>query len=187
MTLYEIILALPNGAALQPGKVHSLVYQEMGCGGERPRDFIFRAETHPRDHVTIRSASFPERYRPHQRPVLTGEQGSEYNFYLKAAPLFSIGDGKRRAPRLVDFDGTPNPDLLRWLWSHADNAGFEMVGHVEAIPMRRYIEEKAAGIVECAYIGRLKITNIALFHNTLSKGLGRRRAYGYGLLSISEG
>ena len=40
---------------------------------------------------------------------------------------------------------------------------------------------------ECAYVGRLKITNIALFHNTLSKGLGRRRAYGYGLLSISEG
>jgi CRISPR system Cascade subunit CasE len=133
---------------------------------------------------------------PEARPVREErsriQRGDHYQFRLLACPTMEQGGegpeafaerhaldpaAKRRHGRRVPV---PDRDLQSWLAHEGDRGGFELsnMTHLR-LPALREVH-----LVPYLYEGTLQVGDADLFRTTLLRGIGRSKAFGFGLLSI---
>lgn len=110
--------------------------------------------------------------------------GNVLQFRLKANP------SKRSKETGKTLALTQKEERLLWLERQALRSGFEVL-QVDTIPVPDIYGRKAKAsapikIISVLFQGVLRITDIALFRQTLQQGIGRGRAYGCGLLSVAK-
>lgn len=144
-----------------------------------PESYVLGAD---KDSIQVRSlAAAYDRIR----------NGQALRFRLRANPTVKIDtktreDGVRRNGRRVPVRGEENQ--RNWLVRKGEESGFELrhvvvqgSGSAELYRDR----EKNRVFQGVLYDGLLVVTDSGLFRETLQKGIGPAKAFGFGLLSIS--
>lgn len=172
------------------------------------RGFLFRVEPQPdigRVVILVQSASRPDWNYAFQnakhllaaRPEVKlsdscFRQGKRLRFRLTANPTRKIDtrsgpDGRRRNGKRVPV---PNDQLDEWLARRATSAGFSFDKDSLIIQSGYvYVNKKPAGnglrLRSARYDGILEVTDAAAFLETLARGIGPGKAFGFGLLSVA--
>lgn len=115
--------------------------------------------------------------------------GSVWRFKLVANPTFSAPkkEGEIRGKKKPCFT---EKHQLNWLLVQSEKNGFEIIGDsakvMKSIPVfvRKRGKKTQIQLQEVTYQGVLKVKDVELFKNALTKGIGREKAYGMGLLTI---
>lgn len=122
------------------------------------------------------------------RPFLSQlDDKTKAYFRVTLNPVVSIKDGSRDRGRVV-----PHVTLeqqMIFLLERAEKNGFLLEENDFSIVDRGYVtlrkpKQKAIQLVKATYEGRLTISDVDLFRQTLTQGIGRQKAYGFGLLTI---
>ncbi|WP_433379369.1 type I-E CRISPR-associated protein Cas6/Cse3/CasE [Streptosporangium sp. CA-115845] len=129
--------------------------------------------------------------------------GDRWAFRLTANPVHSIRRTDQEPTKRTAHVGPRHQ--LRWLLQRQENAGFKVVEkpaeqrllpegdeHELIIHDRRQLAFKKAGqrqsvtLVTATYDGRLEVTDPDALRRTLTRGLGKAKAYGCGLMTLAE-
>lgn len=128
--------------------------------------------------------------RPYEPLLERALTGSKWHFRLKANPVYHAApDGPKKRGKVLPH--TTYEMQERWLLDKATSYGFRVSpGEYLAVNNQRYRfkkrdEKKSVTLLSVTYEGQLTITDESLFRNTLTKGMGRGKAYGMGLLTIA--
>lgn len=129
-------------------------------------------------------------YEPLFQKLRTGQQ---WSFRLRANPTKSLFDPEKPNQRGKVVAVKPS-DQKNWLIKCAGNNGFSVQTNdfdvVESVWKRfykgKYKNKKEVILYTAVYEGILTITNPLLFSDALSKGIGRGKAYGCGMLTIAK-
>ena len=103
------------------------------------------------------------------------ENGKQYNFFLIGNPVVSrLG---KRVP-LKTFD-----ERKAWITKKANNSGFS----INSVSIYGFPVIIKGGVIcnGAKFIGTLKVTDAELFKQTVCKGIGHAKAFGFGMLWIS--
>lgn len=114
------------------------------------------------------------------------KNGQELSFRLTANPVrFVKQDGKR---------GKVYPHIteeyqLQYLEKRAEGLGFSLLENNYQIVERDFVLLKKKGgkkirLARVTYEGRLAISNIDIFREILVNGVGREKAYGFGMMTV---
>lgn len=114
------------------------------------------------------------------------EEGQELRFRLKANPTKALSQEGKRG-RVVPL--SKDEDLMEYLMERAEKNGFSLQLEDFLIVEKGYEKFSKAGqrkikLRKAVYEGKLTITNIEDFRNTLIHGLGKKKAYGFGLMTV---
>lgn len=184
--LSEIILPLPSGTVWRPDVLHAYIYRAMDAG-DTGRQFIFKGEKLGGEIAIVRSRFFPARYQLLTRPAYYFADRDVFDFHLRAAPHKKDGATHKITRVAAEDPADDDEAYVKWLQDRAPNYGFELVDRPALSRRPRAIRSKGALVVtECDYAGRLKITDRHRFEVALECGLGPRKAYGYGLLTLYD-
>ena len=110
-----------------------------------------------------------------------------YRFRVTLNPVKSISRGEGKRGKVV-------PEItadqqLRFLESRAEKLGFELIHDMYQItergwePFIKQGQEKIR-LSKVTYEGILKVKNKKMFKNTLTGGIGKKKAYGFGLMTV---
>ncbi|MBI3424164.1 MAG: type I-E CRISPR-associated protein Cas6/Cse3/CasE [Acidobacteria bacterium] len=133
------------------------------------------------------------------------QPGQRLRFRLRANPTRAVtafdaaGKIKKNSQR-VDLRG--EPEQLEWLRRKAQDGGFRLlalrvapeVPNTQVQPAGKTLgwrvdvagEHKRLTLAAVVFEGELAVTDAAQFLQTLRQGIGRGKAYGFGLLSIAR-
>lgn len=191
---------------LKPFKPEDFGPQPVHIPRSIEANFLFRIDPQPGGRVVIlvQSAVEPDwGYAFHNADYLLAAppQGKSFDpcfardqhlrFRLVANPTRKIDtksgpDGQRRNGKRVPV---PTDNLYEWLAGKAESAGFSI--HKDSItvqPAYIYVNETRNGngqrLRSVRYDGILKISDPARFRETLVRGIGPGKAFGFGLLSV---
>ena len=116
--------------------------------------------------------------------------GQRYQFRLTANPVLSRRNEKNKQQRipLVKED-----QQIRWLLDRAPRLGFSAGDDTQPTFMvtksQRYSfkHENSSGVslLKCQFDGVLTVTDPTLLYDALTKGVGKGKAYGLGLLTLA--
>ena len=111
-------------------------------------------------------------------------EGSQWHFRLCANPSFrKLGQGRIIAHIGKDYQH-------QWLTEHAPKNGFILdeycVTNTKWYSFRKGREQNHVKILAVTYEGILTVENVVLFRHALTHGIGRGKAYGMGLLTITR-
>ncbi|MFJ2028386.1 type I-E CRISPR-associated protein Cas6/Cse3/CasE [Streptosporangium sp. NPDC087985] len=128
--------------------------------------------------------------------------GDQWAFRLTANPVHSIRRTDGEPTKLTAHVGLHHQ--VRWLLQRQEPAGFKVVEkpverrllpegdqHELIVHDRRQLAFKKAGqrqsvtLVTVTFDGRLEVTDPDALRNTLTRGLGRAKAYGCGLMTLA--
>lgn len=175
---------------------------------ERKRDFLFRIDRGIGDlrEVLVQSQSepnwqdeFPTDAVKVKSYVPAFEKGQIFFFYLRANAVVSKVDDLNANGRGIKKP-LPAADYEKWLARRADDCGFqlhEIFRMGDAVAKGSKIEKKSQGKGYKApkhwirlngqnLQGHLEVTDPETFTETYTKGLGRGKAFGFGLLSLMQ-
>lgn len=184
-----------------------------GQGPQRQLNVLYRLEAPSDSHVylLVQSAEEPDwtktinlhpgiiRESPHKADSRSYEQGEQLRFRLRANPTVCKvnrdADGRRNPKR----EGlVKEADQLAWLVRTAQRAGFAINPEAVLVTPRG----KQGGVkptletsgrtnsitaLAVDFDGRLVVTDLEIFAQSLSEGIGRGKAWGCGLLSVTRG
>ncbi|WP_369201567.1 type I-E CRISPR-associated protein Cas6/Cse3/CasE [Streptomyces sp. PU-14G] len=144
--------------------------------------------------------------------LATLKQGDTWGFRLTANPVHHIrkpGSAKdaptKRTAHLTPkhqlqwllqrqqsagFEITRTPDARRLLPGHGDDPGdkYEVIVHNQVpyqFRKRNTRSRSEVRFVSVTFDGRLRITDLDVFRRTLTRGLGKAKAYGCGLMTLA--
>jgi CRISPR system Cascade subunit CasE len=131
---------------------------------------------------------------PYDRLLARITLGSEYVFRLTANPVHH-GRGASQAEISHRFGHVTVKQQLDWLTSRAASHGFAIpassVGKPEVVLRdRRTVRFRRNGsgqitLATATYEGRLQVSDVNLFRDSLTHGIGPGKAYGCGLLTLT--
>ena len=115
------------------------------------------------------------------------EEGQLYRFRVTLNPVKSLSQGPGRRGRVVP-EITAEQQLL-FLESRADKLGFELVPGKYQILERCWVPfkkqgQKAIQLSKVTYEGLLSVADKEVFYHTLTEGIGKKKAYGFGLMTV---
>ncbi|MDE6091484.1 MAG: type I-E CRISPR-associated protein Cas6/Cse3/CasE, partial [Ruminococcus sp.] len=116
--------------------------------------------------------------------------GDKWQFRLTANPTKSVSNqkngkrGKVVAHITTDFQ-------KKWLVEKSEKNGFSVTENSFDVVQSRWVRfykkgNKVISLISVTYEGMLEITNVDLFKNALTNGIGRGKAYGMGLLTVMK-
>ena len=109
-------------------------------------------------------------------------QNNFYGFELTLNPT----KREKITGKTIPIRGKDN--LLSWFTNKAPTHGFEIVGEslrVQSVGVQRFEKEGSVCTHGTAtFIGKLKVTNREIFIKSFKQGIGRAKAFGFGLLQI---
>lgn len=115
--------------------------------------------------------------------------GSRWNFRLRANPTVCRFNPEKQKNQIVAHI---TPEFQKeWLKKQAEKNGFVLtdgewlVTGSERCTFRRNGNKKPVRIMSATYEGILTVTNAEVFRKALTTGIGREKAYGFGLLTIA--
>ena len=182
-----------------PYEMHRLIWRafpDSATGG--PGRVLFRTEEHRRQAAVItlvQSEKEPDwkpleheglllaSYKPYE-PIVTS--GQRLRFRLRANPTRRVGDknDKLHGKRVGIYGEGKQRE---WLLRKATKSGFEVTDVL--ITSRENVVSstrgKKAQHFAVDFDGYLRITDANKFRDTLIKGIGPAKAFGFGLLSIA--
>lgn len=115
------------------------------------------------------------------------DEARVYRFRVTLNPVKAISQGIGKRGRVV-------PEItadqqLHFLESRAESLGFELIPNEYQIvergwePVRKQ-GEKMPHLSKATYEGMLKVTDKDVFYHTLTEGIGKKKAYGFGLMTV---
>jgi hypothetical protein len=163
--------------------LHHAVMSFMNPGrADGRRSFLFAldpvAEQSGEAVVIIRSASFPADLPA--RPVSLPRPGQSFEFALRGLP--QISRKGRRTPLLRP------EEQADWMLREAAKAGFVVTDLDEPVPTRRVLLRQGVHSLlnDVVFLGLGTLVEADAFRRQIALGLGRGRAYGYGLLRFQN-
>ena len=110
-----------------------------------------------------------------------------YRFRVTLNPVKSLSQGAGKRGRVVP-EITPEQQLS-FLESRADKLGFELVPDDYQIVERGWAPFRKQGqhmirLSKATYEGVLKVIDKDLFYRTMTMGIGKKKAYGFGLMTV---
>lgn len=117
------------------------------------------------------------------------EEGMTVRFRAKLNPVKSLakekdGGGRGRVVPLQSIE-----DQMKYLLDRSEKNGFHLDPNDFTIVARgtevlRYKGKRPVNLMGAEYEGRLTITDLEKFKKVLSQGLGRKKAYGFGMVTV---
>ena len=114
-------------------------------------------------------------------------EGRLYRFRVTLNPVRAVSQGEGKRGRIM-------PEItaeqqLAFLESRAERLGFKLMPEEYQIVERSWEPFRKKGqrmmrLSKATYEGILKVTDEELFYNTLTKGIGKKKAYGFGLMTV---
>ncbi|MGI5990275.1 MAG: type I-E CRISPR-associated protein Cas6/Cse3/CasE [Lachnospiraceae bacterium] len=123
-------------------------------------------------------------YEPFLKSIHTG---GIYRFRAVLNPVHSVSNPKDKRGKV--YPEVTASQQLAYLERKAATNGFELLPDQYTITERRYVVLKKAGqrplhLCQAAYEGILRVSDEEVFRNALCKGIGRKKAYGFGMLTV---
>jgi CRISPR system Cascade subunit CasE len=117
------------------------------------------------------------------------QAGQVYRFRLKANPTHSAPAGKQGVRGKV-YSHVTIEQKRAWLINKAKSCGFEPgeafeIAEAGQISFRKKARERPVTLGMAIYEGELTVTDRELFVKSLIWGIGRAKAYGFGLLTVA--
>lgn len=172
--------------------VHRVVYS-LFPATEATRDFLYldQGEGPTGRHILLLSSrppGEPQWGRVETKALPAGFLDySHYGFEVRVNPT-------KRHPKTGDLEAVRGREaLVTWFGNKALEHGFEVVSGLGGVPL---IDVRAVGVqrfpkgtsvvthVTATFVGQLRVVDPALFRRTFETGLGRAKAFGFGLLKI---
>lgn len=110
-----------------------------------------------------------------------------YRFRVTLNPVVSLSQGIGKRGRVV-------PEItakqqLHYLESRADRLGFELIPNEYHIVERGWMPFRKQGqkmirLSKATYEGKLRVIDPDTFRCTLTSGIGKKKAYGFGLMTV---
>ncbi|TPR19559.1 type I-E CRISPR-associated protein Cas6/Cse3/CasE [Apilactobacillus timberlakei] len=115
--------------------------------------------------------------------------GMNARFKMVLNPAYSKSTGKSSGKRGKVLQCLSYENQMRYLESRSLKNGFELIDSSYTVTHKSWEVLKKSGKKACyiqkvCYEGRLVIKDIDIFKNLLCNGLGRKKAYGCGLITI---
>ena len=115
------------------------------------------------------------------------ENGMKARFRLKLNTVKAeFSKGKSKRGRIVPV---ANEELTEFFLDRTEKNGFTVeynefgIFEKELLPYKT-VDKKQYNLVSASFEGNLRITDIEKFKESLTKGIGKKKAYGFGLLTI---
>ena len=115
------------------------------------------------------------------------EENRFYRFRVTLNPVKAIHQAEGKRGRVV-------PEItaeqqMKFLESRAEKLGFELIPDEYLIVEKSWTPLKKRGqktikLSSATYEGILKVTNKTIFYHSLTKGIGKKKAYGFGLMTV---
>lgn len=119
------------------------------------------------------------------------KNGMVFRFKLVATPMYSKSRGKKSGKRGKVMQCLSIDDQLSYLKKRSEKNGFSLLGDLmvtgEKLDVLKKKHHKNGFIRHVSYEGHLKITDVEKFKDILCNGLGHKKAYGSGLMTIMLG
>lgn len=180
--------------------LHTLVHRIMNPDAlDAPRDYIFSLD--PSDPLAagqtvlvIRSCALPTALDSRAVDTHIPGVGESLDFLLRASPSVK-GRLSATTDTQMGVKGwrpiKDEPGRRKWLETQAQKHGF-FLGDFEIAGSRPIWVSRPTGesrsrkwaLNDVSYAGRLTVTNAKAFEMALNTGIGREKAYGFGLLTI---
>ena len=114
--------------------------------------------------------------------------GSKWQFRLRANPTVSVKQAGERGKVLAHIT---TEYQMKWLAERAEKHGFSLNPEEYLVTENKWYAFRKGGrenvrMLAVTYAGRLTVTDTALFRQTLTQGIGREKAYGMGLLTVTK-
>lgn len=115
------------------------------------------------------------------------KEGSIYRFRVTLNPVKALSQEYGKRGRVVP-EITAEQQML-FLESRAEKLGFELIPDEYQIVERTWEpfikqDQKTIWLSKVTYEGLLKVTNKDVFYCTLTEGIGKKKAYGFGLMTV---
>lgn len=111
----------------------------------------------------------------------TLNEKNTYRFKVELNPVRRF-DGREKAHTTVEHQ-------LRYLTERQEQKGFKVIKDTVGISSRgvkplKKKNQQELSVVYAVYEGLLKITDLEKFKQTLTKGFGRKKSYGFGMMTV---
>lgn len=113
------------------------------------------------------------------------EEGMRIQFKVKLNPVMRKSAGTGNSGKIIPL--VSDKDQMNFILERSEKNGFELEdfliiekGH-ERLKQKR---KRDLYVVKAVYQGELTITNVEQFKKTLTCGIGRKKAYGFGLMTV---
>ena len=185
------------------GAYHSWVedsFPEEEKSGERSRK-LWRLDTlHGKTYLLVLSESKPELEKLEKYGVHGTAQTKSYDSFLRniqAGELYrfrAVLNPEHSQTIGLNERGRVFPEVtvnqqLAYLERRAEKNGFELLPEEYTITDRRYVVLKKSGqkpvhLCQAAYEGVLRVKDTEVFRHALVDGIGRKKAYGFGMMTV---
>lgn len=113
--------------------------------------------------------------------------GRLYRFRVTLNPVRAVSQGEGKRGRVMPE--VTSEQQLHFLESRAEGLGFELIPEEYQIVERSWEPFRKKGqrmirLSKATYEGTLKVTDEKLFYDTLTNGIGKKKAYGFGLMTV---
>lgn len=114
-------------------------------------------------------------------------KGRLYRFRVTLNPVRAVSQGEGKRGRVMPE--VTAEQQLHFLESRAEGLGFELIPDEYQIVERGWEPFRKKGqrmirLSKATYEGTLKVTDEKLFYDTLTNGIGKKKAYGFGLMTV---
>ena len=196
-------LLLPDDQAQRRSALHNLLWSVFADSQERKRDFLWREEADGSFLVlSARSPHQTDLFQPHQvkpfAPALTTGDRLEFLLRVNATRMKKgervdvVMDALHQAPknqRAALRMKYANEEGSAWLARQGDASGFRLLNarvhdySTETLPVIRGRKgQPHFGIIDLS--GQLEVESPDVFLASLTKGFGRAKAFGCGLMLV---
>lgn len=183
--LQEVAFRLP-GPLQDLRWLHRAVWSAVRRQPLQTRDFLFAfAEQSDTIGIVVRSRRLPGHLARHAHPLAAPPAGDQTEFVLRANPVARVFGGHKPVARaLLDPE-----ELLGWLCAQGERHGFEPQPGSLTLTRRgrRCTSSQGQSFIvnDVVFRGALRVVQTNRFQRALEAGMGRSRAFGYGMLLLS--
>lgn len=115
------------------------------------------------------------------------EEGKLYRFRVTLNPVRALSQGEGKRGRIVPE--ITSKQQIQYLEARADKLGFELIPYELQIVERGWEPfgkqgQKMIRLSKATFEGILKVIDKKIFYHTLTEGIGKKKAYGFGLMTV---
>lgn len=113
--------------------------------------------------------------------------GSKWQFRLRANPTVAVKQNGTRGKVLAH---TTTDYQMQWLAARSEKHGFTLIPEEYLVTENKWYAFRKGGknqvrMLAVTYEGLLTVTDAELFRQALTQGIGREKAYGMGMLTVT--
>jgi hypothetical protein len=166
----EMLIQTPSATARD---LHRDVWRMAHCSTDIQDGRSFQFALVSDGRVLIRGPHLPA---PHSRPAASLTTGDRWRFLIDVRTISRFGSQERVLPQT---------EVPAWLAAHLPGFTLEPEALRVSLPRRRAFEEGRT-LPYRTIAGVVRVTNAAQAEQVLRTGVGRSKAFGFGMLVLTE-